>query len=472
MEKISFKFKLVVTLLMMLGSIAGRAQNDVDFVINKIITNYPGYKFKWNQSEDSFRNWGRNLVRENPQDTFKALCLIVRRFQDQHLAIYNPGKNFTDDTIACTNKLREINSYLQGPGTKKKREGYWLNSYKNCVVGLRLIKANPETYEAVVIENNSYMLVPGVVLGKMEKEEAGKYVTDYRSPFMKGRFFLTTTFRNDTVFTTGAEGKWRKLNNYSNPILPERFAAVKAFGRKLDNENYLISFPGCSAENGRILDSLLKADSSVLAKSKNLIIDIRGNMGGQSSTYWPLQAWICTGPIVRPHRYMYPTEEMIADYLHDVEEEQKKYTYDSSDCAYVEAYVQKMRSHIGSCYAYRRDTFVYDEMPRPKNVAVIMDFSCQSAAELLILSFKQSKKVTFFGEHSMGAVDYLDYSPIKTPIGKYPLYIASSRRTMEPGGELDGKGIYPDVSISDNEKDWVGFVKRYYSEKERGEMAQ
>ena len=77
--------------------------------------------------------------------------------------------------------------------------------------------------------------------------------------------------------------------------------------------------------------------------------------------------------------------------------------------------------------------------------------------------FKQSKKVTVFGERTMGAIDYLHFYELNTPSKKYSLYAASTKRVIHPGGKkYDGVGIYPDVTIPDSVADWQQFVVDYY----------
>jgi C-terminal processing protease CtpA/Prc len=83
----------------------------------------------------------------------------------------------------------------------------------------------------------------------------------------------------------------------------------------------------------------------------------------------------------------------------------------------------------------------------------------------MLLDLRQSNKVTIFGEHTMGAVDYLDFYPLEAPSGKYRLYIPTTKRTLTKAElPIDGKGIYPDVPIADSVKDWIGFVQTYYDE--------
>ncbi len=87
-----------------------------------------------------------------------------------------------------------------------------------------------------------------------------------------------------------------------------------------------------------------------------------------------------------------------------------------------------------------------------------------SAAELMIFNFKQSKKVTTFGERTYGAVDNSDFYTVPLTSSRYILYIPSST-TVIPYHEkerFDGIGIFPDVPITGDKTDWIEFVKKYY----------
>jgi C-terminal processing protease CtpA/Prc len=83
----------------------------------------------------------------------------------------------------------------------------------------------------------------------------------------------------------------------------------------------------------------------------------------------------------------------------------------------------------------------------------------------MLLNFKQSKKVTLFGERTGGAVDYLNAMSFKLPYGGYNLTVASVKRALKDNEpSYDGKGIPPNIEIDDTITDWVAFVKKYYNE--------
>ena len=105
-------------------------------------------------------------------------------------------------------------------------------------------------------------------------------------------------------------------------------------------------------------------------------------------------------------------------------------------------------------------------MAMPKNVGIIMNYACQSASEMMILDAQQSKKVTLFGEHTMGAVDFLDFYPIAAPSGKYRLFMPITKRAaFDKNVQLDGKGIAPDIEIKDSTANWVDYVRNYYEKR-------
>jgi C-terminal processing protease CtpA/Prc len=84
---------------------------------------------------------------------------------------------------------------------------------------------------------------------------------------------------------------------------------------------------------------------------------------------------------------------------------------------------------------------------------------------MMIMDFRQSKKVTVFGQRTAGAIDYLDFYPVDMPSKKYTIYIPGSKRVIPPGGKkYDGVGLDPDIPISDTVPDWIDFIKLFYGQ--------
>ncbi|MBO1912917.1 hypothetical protein J4G37_49945, partial [Microvirga sp. 3-52] len=83
----------------------------------------------------------------------------------------------------------------------------------------------------------------------------------------------------------------------------------------------------------------------------------------------------------------------------------------------------------------------------PKNVIVMTDVYCASAAEYFVAICMESSKTTVIGRATMGVNDYSDLI-IKEWDDSYALYYPMSRRIHKTLNDpLHGKGIRPDHYI-------------------------
>ena len=457
-------FFLRLLLIILISDSPCFAQNDdFHFFVEKIKNDYPGFSDKTDASR--FSNFALKVLRQNPNDTFRAMSLIANSFNDRHLQISQPKEYVLFDFIVCKRAFIAVSNYLNTKGKKKKYEGYWLSDYNDCVVGIMQTCNNPLTYKAYVIESNDSLLPKGRTLSIFEFEKNGSFLTNAISTYSKKRYFTTTVFRNDSVFTTGAEGKWKRLNSYSKPILnglPQFNYYTSA--KVINDSTYLLKIPGATQRDAQLIDSIVKADYDRIAKSKTLIIDLTNNLGGKSGVYWPLWPFIYTQHILVHQTSIYCTEDNINQWSETVDEYKKTGYADSASVKQMADWVAMLRTHLGEFVLNDADTIKRDSaLTRPQNVGVIINYACQSATELMLLMCKQSSKVKLFGEHTMGAADYLDFSPTYLPSGKYKLYIATSKRLItDTGPKIDGVGIYPNIPIPDNVQDWQEFVVKYY----------
>jgi hypothetical protein len=437
--------------------------DDFNSFIEKIKVDYPGFNDKTNPAK--FTDFALKVLRQNSKDTFRAMSIIVNSFNDKHLQISQTKESIQIDLETCKKDFLRVTKYLNGKEKKKQYEGYWLNDYNDCVIGIKQVKAIPLTYKAYVVESNDSLLPKGRILSTYELIKGKTFLTDAIGTYSKKRYFVATIFRNDSVFTTGAEGKWKRLLAYTKPILknlPQFDYYTSA--RTIDENTYLIKIPGGTQRDGQIIDSIVKADHNKIAKSKTLIIDLTNNLGGKSNVYSSLWPFIYTNPIVKHQTAIYCTEDNIVQLEQAVDEYQKGGNLDSIALLQMKDWIKMLKDSIGKFVLNAADTIKFDSVySTPSNVGIIINYAGQSATELMLFMAKQSKKVKLFGEHTMGAADYLDYSPTYLPSKKYKLYIATSKRVItNDGPKIDGTGIYPNIPIPDEVQDWQKFVTEYY----------
>lgn len=437
-------------------------QTDVDFVVEKIKTNYPGFAEK--TSGINFTRFVTQTVAANKKDTFRAMAEIIDFFHDRHLDIFRYADSVDDN--ACRRDLKRVQDYLSSSAQKKKYEGYWLSDFNHCIIALVQTSKKPLCYRGYVIEHrDSSMIPPGLVLYDFEQITGKEYFTRATISSNRSTTYVHSEFRNDTVMTSGTYNKWRKLNHYDRPLLADLIEPTDTTtGRWLDSTTYLLTIPSSTVRNGEIADSLIRVNPAITISTHNLIVDIRNNTGGTVSAFDALLPLLYTDSLLIINGSLYITEDeikknkaFVADYI-------EKGNIDSVYLKSWQMFIKMEEDSIGKFYSVPQDTLVYDTVLHyPLHVSFIVNFACQSASEMILLYALQSKKATIFGEHTAGALDYLNASSTHTPSGKYLMFMATSRRNPPVGGrKLDGIGIRPQVRISDREKDWVDFVKRYY----------
>ncbi len=457
------KLLTALLLLILLRPAAQAHDTDLEFLVEKIKLDYPVFREK--TQHINFDSFVTQTIAAN-SDTCRAMALIVDFFKDRHLDLVRTRAASPVDTALCRANYKRVMRYFKRERRPERYEGFWVNDYNNCIIALKREGRRPLAYKGyVVASRDTGMLYPGMTGLDFEQDAAGSYFGMFVSGYTGSRFYVTTRFRSDTLFTTGANSKWRRLPHV-DPGLLGRLPVFdkRARGELLDEDNYLMVLPGNTEENTLLAGNIVKRDYKKIAGAKNLIIDLRNNLGGTIRTYFPLMPFIYTGPIARTDGFIYCTEDGIRNEEESIAAYCKKGAVDSGQLKAWMAFVEEKRKKIGSFVAGYADTLVYDSvMHRPQRVALIINYACQSAAEMMLLECRQSNKVKLFGEHTMGAIDQLNYFPITLPSGRYRLMMATGKRKIPPGGTpIDGTGIYPDVPISDAVPDWVEFVKTYY----------
>jgi Peptidase family S41 len=438
---------------------------DIEFFAAKIKTVYAGYKEK--VAGNQFDDLVSKVKKSNLKDTFKLLSKLTSFFNDLHLVLYDFNIAKKIDTGKCKIEKENILKYFESNrGQKDKYEGFWLSEFGNCIIGLKKISNFPVTYNGYIIETKT-KLIPGFIILKLVNEKGKYFNTDYTEEGLGYRIFLKSKFKDSNTLLVNSYGKWKKIENYKSGYLNSetRFSFTPKL-TVIDTNNILLKMADFGAYNIKIYDSIIKANDTVISRTQTLIIDIRNNTGGTINNYLPLLKYIYTNPILHSGGYKLCSDYLITDLKKDIE----KY-YSKGDTVKAKKAEKKLISMVakrGTFLLVPADTLSSDLpiKPYPKNVAIITNNNCVSAAELMLLDFKQSKKVKVFGEITGGALDNLDALEIELPDTKYSLFIATTKRLLTPSQpKYDNIGIKPDIEISDRILNWVDFVKKYYESK-------
>lgn len=437
------------------------AISDVDFLIDKIKYTYAGYSDKVKGNE--FEKIIKEVKASTSKDTFATLSKLTMYFNDAHLRIFQEVPVEKIDTIACKKNLQKVNS-LSLKKTTNKYSGYWTSVNYKSVIYLNAI--DKDNFEAYVVETKSNMPI-GFCNIKIKTNKNGELVTDFVSTNMR-RFFLKFKFTNDTTLMGNAYSKWRKIKNYTKGYLNNKITptAIPDF-KVLDSNNVVLYMPSFARNRVAEYDSIIKVNREKIINCKNLIIDLRYNGGGSIRNYFPLFPIICTNIIWNRQSLVYADQDYI-NYLEKIKLRVDS-TKDVERMLRFQKIVDTAKANFGKYFAPQK-TISYDckdTIPnKVKNVAIITNYGCLSAAEMLLLHFKQSKKVTTFGEATGGAIDHPDNKEIFLPQSKLQFWIVETKMVInKENPSYDKTGIKPDIPISDDEPDWIEFVKKYYESK-------
>lgn len=229
--------------------------------------------------------------------------------------------------------------------------------------------------------------------------------------------------------------------------------------RDLGKGVYYLSLPSFMPRFREPLNALIAQHGETLEGAQGLVIDLRGNSGGDA-IYFPLADYLLTGPIVVNEANAVLASDWNIEYFERFREQL------GERGAYLDPVLARMRSHRGEIVPYLAERVEAPDTikPGPKQIVVLQDGGVGSAAEAFLLHFRQSDKVVTMGEPSRGNIDYQQVTMRKLGCGAYevmfgyPLYM---RTRKLPQDSLDDSGVAPDVRLSPAHGDWVQYAERW-----------
>ena len=234
--------------------------------------------------------------------------------------------------------------------------------------------------------------------------------------------------------------------------------APKPVACKVTDKTFLIRFPSCS---GNPDSKWIKKSIKLFKKShcENLIIDLRGNNGGDDGYFAPYQRLLYDHEAVETIPEYRVTPENMAilkkmDWWHGKVLE--KLSAEHPDKEFL---------HVG-CILHK-----YKVERSLRRAALIIDNKVGSSGEGCVLKAKIcSNRTTVYGrDNTAGCIDYANISYVQIPNSRFNLQVPMSRQIGLPETAIDPTGIAPDVRIdlplpkklTDNVDEWVIWVAEH-----------
>lgn len=439
-----------------------------DSIHNFLRENYAGYADKVNaknQKEfDQHTKRHMAMFRENTNNEEQLLIekSWMRFFQDEHLGISLPydtsGGKLSREMLA--HKGNPLTDEVLADLEKKDAsaiEGIYYtvdSSYKVAVIKR---KKRFAAYEGVIVSTKNKEWMPGSL--KFKLVSAGKGLYDviwfgryYQPSISQLDFSKGNVFHKEGWYKSG----WRKekdvpRNAYKPPFEEEN--KFNCFFKQIDEETGYLRIGSFDTDFIGQIDSVVKVNKAKLESLPYLVIDIRGNGGGADIAYRPLKRLLYTDPVksigvdLLATTYNIDITIQLINSIAGIPEAEKK--------EYNEI-LERARTSGQRMFDFAHDTTeIAEAIPFPKKIAVVMNGRVASTAEQFLLEAKQSKKVTLFGTHSLGVLDYANVREKNFPIGFEVYYPTTRSRRINIGEGIDNVGIMPDIPVVFAEEGWL-----------------
>ncbi len=474
----AFLFLLLAILVSNAFTQSNLCVKDFNYVVKRITNDYPGYLDKVNEENiDELRELEKNLrqkLNEYPDSCYYYLNQYAAFFRDRHLRVsvnrFNkkPQKNKSEIKRKYQEPdLQKINS------SADSLEDVWFGFRGTFVVE----KQSDGSYIASALNYKNYDSTQ--VMFELKPSGSNQFDATVYSPFMSfrpsdGKASLQLNgqvleLHNQTRFIRKSGDKVRNFAFLASYI-PKHPNGLNVFPKatSLGDSTFYLRIPTFGTDLA--MELVTKHWDEIMARP-NLIIDIRGNGGGQDNYYSILADLIYTQPYETKGVEWLATEGIIADWEEAIAQGRIKEGGMESSKALLKAMKENVgefivHPHYDGDKTIKRDT-VY---PYPREVGIIMHGQNASAAEQFLLTAKHSDKVTIFGnENSAGILDYSNITPHELPSGKYNLWLPATRSRRLPENPIDNIGIAPDITIPvepkiqlfDRLDSWVYFVQHY-----------
>ncbi|WP_266366738.1 S41 family peptidase [Tellurirhabdus rosea] len=433
--------------------------------------NYAGYTDKVNPKTEAAYN--RHLAQfqtlatrqKTPAACEQVLKNYLAFFGDQHLKLYAaaPDTAATVEPEVFPLTPEAIRAQLAQPSRRRHPlEGIWEREGYTVAV-IRDPRSPDLTFAGVVLASTNPAWKPGLVKMKLQPASTGGFSVDYRM----GDFSRENTealFHRNVLDIRWIGQFWKREPQADQPLQPAIYFSQYPYEpieiRWFDEQTVVLKFQSFNPSYKPLIDSTLAAHENRLKQTPNWVLDVRYNGGGGTGTYQSLLPYLYTSPIVRTGSRYWTSPTNIAKYR-------------ELGISFFDEVVAFGEKNPNAWFESPGDTVRLAEvLPNPRRVAILASRRTGSAAEILLLHARQSRKVTLFGENTGGVLDYGDGVEHTLPYAPFTVVIPVRRSNYLDYTHYDGIGITPDVRIPSGAWDWYGFVQDYWKQQDRKSVTE
>lgn len=452
--------KIKIFILLLLFSISSPAQEtdncncllNLKEIIDDIETNYPGYPAKSTQETlDCYIKIKETALSEARKTQEREACFYIISgyldyFKDNHIIFTDRS---TNPTMVPETELSNSISDIEDP-----LSGIWHKT--DGSVSVKIVNTGENRYAGRIInEDNPHdpdeaTKIYFELFGDQERFKIRKFKSWLTTDLLRGRMLGNILIE--------PEGIWKK-SSHSEEVLSLDTSLMAQNDRfkyyLIDDNNYYLGIPAFDSDIV-MFDSLLLnkiIPDIVENEADHLIIDLRNNVGGNSS-FLSLLRLTFDKPFSIPGDYIYASPAMIRRY-------QKAATEGSQ---HHEALLPKLMGNRGDFV--QRDSMhikLAEQLKYPRKISVIVNDNCASSTEYFLILARHSEKVKIFGRPTAGTLDYSElHRPEDLPCKDYIFMRPTTKAFFTDDAPIDNIGIRPDVDLSQHpDYKWVEIILEF-----------
>jgi hypothetical protein len=381
----------------------------------------------------------------------KVLGSFLEFLGDGHLFVFERPEYDAAELAAFTKQARthrpgrdELVAMLSQDRAPRGIVGRWTDGRSEIA-----IVGTGDRYRAYLLDPRVEGAETGDLKAEITPTESG-FEGTYYSYEHAPRYVTARLHKEGTLLSFGAV-LWAKLDSrftresaMVDPSDPSRPTLAR-----LNEDTTLLSIPSFLIDYNEFR-AFLKKHDKILDGSRNLVIDIRGNTGG-NGIYFPLIEYFADRTLPASQGLVLASPDTLA--------------YFRNQNAKIYARVaSNIENHMGAIV----DGPAYPEKKlkparnKIERVAILADGGCMSAAESFILHARAlSSRVKTFGSPTAGVIDYTSVNALKLPSGTRNIYFGyptSTYNKQVPDKGYNDTGIVPDIPIDPEVEDKVAFV--------------
>jgi hypothetical protein len=416
-------------------------------ISQKIEQAYSGYPDKitsktkndYLKSKSNFEGFSQQI--KNPLECHQLLLTYLKFFNDPNLFVPYISSGKLADRQLIKIDQKELSKQIQQAEQDTPLAGIWHSQDQTYQFAIIAYPSLPDAFVMIALKHPDKNWPTGTIQAIFTNvKQSSDPNLSIQSPtgyIFNNDFsmrYSTCSMEDGVLFLPNLQLVKGKSDNQKHAASTKNCTSFS----KLNDSTSILQISSFNKADVDTIDSILRDVKNQVSLAQNLIIDLRGNRGGDHSPPLSLLKLFGQDSLQTPG-WAYRVSKI---YIDDLETNLRNGQGDA-------AWLSKFKNAYGNFWREQKHTIpIKPASVKPQRIAIWMDVECAHATEMLIYFSMQSPYVTTFGQPSSGSMDYSPSHPFPILCANIPFVMIPYGRnnwvTLSPKNET---GLPPDVII-------------------------